>query len=149
MKCSKNSFSRDFRSSPARIPSAYKEPLDRRWGGERAQAGNLYQIFSYVTNWTAGAGAGEREPEGRLLYATVDGGFDYRFELVGRPVRVRSVDLGQEWKGIERMLKGLVACRAVRVASDGVTSKRRNGNSGCHVSAPEFAPAVPYLSRIR
>ena len=51
---------------------------------------------------------GGPEPEGWLLYAAVDGGFDYRFELVGRPVRVCSVDLGQEWRGIEEGLKGLV-----------------------------------------
>ena len=86
----------------------YKDPLDRRYGGERAKAGHLYQIFAYVTNWTAGAEVGGPEPEGWLLYAAVDGGFDYRFELMGRPVRVCSVDLGQEWRGIERGLKGLV-----------------------------------------
>ena len=86
----------------------YKDPLDRRWGGERVNAGNLYQIFAYVTNWEAGAEVGGPEPEGWLLYAAVDGGFDYRFELMGRPVRVCSVDLGQEWRGIEEGLKGLV-----------------------------------------
>ena len=86
----------------------YKDPLDRRWEGRRVNAGNLYQIFSYVTNWRAGTEVGEVEPEGWLLYAAVDGGFDYRFELVGRPVRVCSVDLGQEWRGIEAELKGLV-----------------------------------------
>ena len=86
----------------------YKNPLDRRWGGSRANAGNLYQIFSYVTNWDAGADVGEPRPEGWLLYAAVEGGFDYRFELMGRPVRVCSVDLGQEWRGIEWALKGLV-----------------------------------------
>ena len=86
----------------------YKDPLDRRWGGERANAGNLYQIFSYVTNWTAAADVGGPEPEGWLLYAAVDGGFDYRFELMGRRIRVCSVDLAQEWRGIEKGLKGLV-----------------------------------------
>ena len=90
----------------------YKNPLDRRWGGSRAHAGNLYQIFSYVTNWNAEAEVGEPKPEGWLLYAAVDGGFDYRFELMGRSVRVCSVDLGQEWRGIEEELKGLVGSAA-------------------------------------
>ena len=47
------------------------------------------------------------QPEGWLLYAAVDGGFDYRFELMGRPVRVCSVDLGQEWRGIEEGFEGV------------------------------------------
>ena len=102
--------------SPARTiildTKFYKNPLDTRWEGERVNAGNLYQIFSYVTNWTARADTGEPEPEGWLLYAAVDGGFDYRFELMGRPVRVCSVDLGQEWRGIEEELKGLVGSAA-------------------------------------
>ena len=89
----------------------YKNPLDTRFGGGRAHSGNLYQIFAYVTNWAAGGAADELEPEGWLLYAAVDGDFDYRFELVGRQIRVCSIDLGQEWKEIERDLKELVSGR--------------------------------------
>ena len=81
----------------------YKDPLDTRWEGKRVNAGNLYQIFSYVTNWKAKAAQEEPEPEGWLVYAAVDGDFDYRFALMGRAVRVCSVDLGQEWRGrVER-----------------------------------------------
>ena len=86
----------------------YKDPLDRRWGGERVNAANLYQIFSYVTNWTARRSATETGTVGWLLYAAVDQGFDYRFELMGRSVRVFSVDLAQEWWKIDKDLKGLV-----------------------------------------
>ena len=86
----------------------YKNPLDRRWEGRRVHSGNLYQIFSYVTNWRTGTGEAEPEAEGWLLYAAVEGGFDYRFELMGKRIRACSVDLGQGWRGIERELKGLV-----------------------------------------
>ena len=86
----------------------YRSPLDTRYGVERAKSGHLYQIFAYVTNWAASASAGDPEPEGWLLYAAVDGDFDYRFELMGRRIRVCSIDLGQGWRGIERDLKGLV-----------------------------------------
>ena len=55
------------------------------------------------------AGEGEPEAEGWLLYAAVEGGFDYRFELMGRRIRVCSVDLGQGWRGIERELKGFMS----------------------------------------
>ena len=88
----------------------YKDPLDRRWDGRRVDAGNLYQIFAYVTNWVAGEESGdETATEGWLLYAAVDEGFDYWFQLMGRRIRVCSIDLAQEWRGIERGLKGLVA----------------------------------------
>ena len=83
----------------------YKDPLDRRFDGRRVHSDNLYQIFSYVTNWPATPG--DTETEGWLLYAAVDR-FDYRFNLVGQPIRACSIDLGQEWMGIERDLKGLV-----------------------------------------
>ena len=86
----------------------YKDPLDTRFGGGRVNSGNLYQIFAYVTNWATRAPAGDPEPQGWLLYAAVDGDFDYRFELVGRQIRVCSIDLGQEWREIERDLKRLV-----------------------------------------
>ena len=76
--------------------------------GERVNAGNLYQIFSYVTNWKAWAAGDESRPEGWLLYAAVDGDFEYRFELMGRQARVCSVDFGQEWRGIEEGLKELI-----------------------------------------
>ena len=86
----------------------YKNPLDQRFDGRRVHSGNLYQIFAYVVNWAEERGTREPQTEGWLLYAAVDRDFDYRFELVGQPIRVCSIDLGQEWRGIERELKGLV-----------------------------------------
>jgi len=88
----------------------YKDPLSTWRGGMQVHSANLYQIFAYAMNWAAGAArSGEPEPEGWLLYAAVRGEFDYRFELMGRSIRVRSVDLGQEWKAIERRLKDLAS----------------------------------------
>ena len=101
----------------------YKHPLDTRYGGGRAHSGNLYQIFAYVTNWAAGHAADELEPEGWLLYAAVDGDFDYRFELVGRQIRVCSIDLGQEWRGIERDLKELVDVSSERYSASTTGSR--------------------------
>ena len=86
----------------------YTSPLDTRFGVERAKSGHLYQIFAYVTNWAAAAPVSDPEPEGWLLYAAVDGDFDYRFELMGRSIRVCSIDLAQEWREIEGDLKELV-----------------------------------------
>ena len=87
----------------------YTNPLDRRWEGRRVHSGNLYQIYSYVTNWVEWAGGAEPEAEGWLLYAAVEGEFDYRFELMGRRIRACSIDLSQEWREIARDLRKLVA----------------------------------------
>ena len=86
----------------------YKDPLDTRFSGRRVHAHNLYQIFSYLTNWRAWAANSDAQAEGWLLYAAVDRDFDYRFNLVGQPIRVCSIDLGQEWTAIEKDLKGVV-----------------------------------------
>ena len=92
----------------------YRRPLDTRYDGRRAHSGNLYQIFAYVTNWAAAAPADEPEPEGWLLYAAVDGDIDYRFELMGRRIRVCSIDLGKRWREIEGDLRRLVEGGRVR-----------------------------------
>ena len=86
----------------------YRKPLSGRWGGRRARSDHLYQIFSYVANWADQHRSGPR-PEGWLLYAAAGGDFDYRFELLGRPVRVCSIDLGRHWTEIDRKLKVLLA----------------------------------------
>ena len=85
----------------------YKDPLDTRFDGRRVHSHNLYQIFCYVTNWPAQATTSTQK-QGWLLYAAGDRDFDYHFNLVGQQIRVCSLDLGQEWMGIERDLKRLV-----------------------------------------
>ena len=86
----------------------YRNPLDTRFDGERVHSANLYQIFAYVTNWAAAAPSHDPEPEGWLLYAAVDGDFDYRFELVKRRIRACSIDLSRPWREIETNLRELV-----------------------------------------
>ncbi|MCY3776175.1 MAG: hypothetical protein OXH11_09335, partial [Candidatus Aminicenantes bacterium] len=87
----------------------YKNPLDSRYGEQRVRSSHLYQIFSYVMNWAADTSAEGPQPEGWLLYAAVDRGFDYRFELMSRPIRACSINLAQDWKSIESDLMNLVA----------------------------------------
>ncbi|MXZ26579.1 MAG: hypothetical protein F4Y80_17305 [Caldilineaceae bacterium SB0665_bin_21] len=98
--------------SPARTiivdTKFYKNPLNTRSGEKRVHSDHLYQIFAYVTNWSAADPSHDPEPEGMLLYAAVDGKFDYRFELVRRRIRACSIDLSQEWREIETDLRALV-----------------------------------------
>ena len=86
----------------------YGNPLNTRCGRERVRSDHLYQIFAYVTNWAAAVPSHDPEPEGWLLYAAVDGDFDYRFELVKRQIRACSIDLSREWREIETDLRELV-----------------------------------------
>ena len=90
----------------------YTKPLSARFGDDRVNSSNLYQIFAYSMNWTGeGVADGGSRTEGWLLYAAVDGDFDFRFELMGRPIRVCSIDLAQDWRRIEGDLRGLVGAR--------------------------------------
>ena len=86
----------------------YSPPLAAHHGAERVRSGHLYQIFAYATNWAAAADAGAPDPEGWLLYAAVDGDFDYRFKLADRPIRACSIDLSQPWQDIDADLRSLV-----------------------------------------
>ena len=61
-----------------------------------------------MTNWAASAPPNDPEPEGWLLYAAVDGDFDYCYELVKRRIRACSINLSQSWQEIETALRKLV-----------------------------------------
>jgi len=80
----------------------YGEALKGHHGGHRKiDSGNLYQILTYVQN--RAADAGERVPhEGMLLYPVVADQFHFRYRLLGRTIRVCSIDLDQPWQGIHR-----------------------------------------------
>ena len=86
----------------------YSSPLNTWFGVERVKSDHLYQIFAYVTNWAASAPPNDPEPEGWLLYAAVDGDFDYCYELVKRRIRACSINLSQSWQEIEIALCELV-----------------------------------------
>lgn len=86
----------------------YGNPLTERYEVERMRSNNLYQIFSYVTNWSLANSHRETKLEGWLLYAAIDDVFDYYFEVGRQQIRVCSLDLSQEWKKIEEDLLLLV-----------------------------------------
>jgi len=85
----------------------YSSPMDTTpFGEKRIHSSNLYQIFSYVTNWSLRHG--KKGLEGWLLYASVNGTFDCHYEIGGQRVRVCSIDLWQNWKKIEEDLLDLI-----------------------------------------
>ena len=85
-------------------------------GGTRAdslRSNHLYRLFSYLTNHARSCPV-EPPPLGVLLYATAGGPFDYRYDLRGHPLWVRSVDLAQPWRGLRTDLIRLAEDLAAR-----------------------------------
>lgn len=86
----------------------YAKPLSEYFGSEKLRASHLYQLFSYLENYDA-ANRGLMSLVGILLYAQPTGiTLDAEFALHGRPVRVLTIDLSQEWRSIKADLLSLV-----------------------------------------
>jgi 5-methylcytosine-specific restriction enzyme subunit McrC len=85
----------------------YPRALQTHFNREKVRSDHLYQILTYVAN------AGENVPgqtvEGMLLYPTVDMDFCLKYLLQGHPVTVRTINLAQDWRGIDRDLRLLLA----------------------------------------
>lgn len=64
---------------------------------------HLYQVFAYLTNYARSFPA-EPPPLGVLLYATDGNSFDYRYDLHGQPLWIRSLNLAQPWRRLRTEL---------------------------------------------
>lgn len=86
----------------------YARPLLGRRGIAKVRSEHLYQILTYVHHLAARTG--DRPPhEAMLLYPVVDEPFDLRYRLDGRPIRVRSVNLGQPWPAVHAEILSIFA----------------------------------------
>ena len=86
----------------------YAEALVKnRFGGRKVRSDHLYQIFSYLSNYTLGQFPREKV-HGMLLYPSVSTEVNLRYELHGHPVAVRSLNLGQPWPAITSDLLALL-----------------------------------------
>jgi 5-methylcytosine-specific restriction enzyme subunit McrC len=86
----------------------YSRPLGGdRFGRPMVRSPNLYQLFTYIVNERRADDSGSMV-EGLLLYPAVGEQLDLRYVLDGHPVRVRTVDLGQDWRGIHREMLAIV-----------------------------------------
>jgi 5-methylcytosine-specific restriction enzyme subunit McrC len=83
----------------------YTEAMQSYHGSRKARSENLYQLYAYLKNVKVSSGA---PAEGMLLYPTVDRPLDLRYEIDGHPVRICTIDLMQEWKGIRGDLLQLI-----------------------------------------
>jgi 5-methylcytosine-specific restriction enzyme subunit McrC len=83
----------------------YTDVFDRPYGRPKVRSSHLYQVFTYAYNYRQATG---RPVEGVLLYPTVSEAVDLRFQLSGFAIRVRTVDLSQDWREIRDELLGLL-----------------------------------------
>src|SRR5690606_27437522 len=88
----------------------YKDTLVRRRNEEgspqRLHAGNLYQLSAYLAH--AAKREGGRRVAGLLIYPRVSRSIAYRYELLGFPVVVATVNLAAEWPDIESEILRLI-----------------------------------------
>lgn len=75
--------------------------------GEKLISGNLYQMFAYLKNLER-LGAINARCEGILLYAQAGEEADFHFSLPGHHLRVKTLNLNQDWRGIHQDLLALI-----------------------------------------
>lgn len=85
----------------------YKEALVKSFDKARIHSSHLYQLNAYLQNSSC------HEPsktfDGILLYPSVDSScLHARFMLLGKKVRVESINLDQPWQCIESELKSIL-----------------------------------------
>ncbi|MCP4154619.1 MAG: 5-methylcytosine-specific restriction endonuclease system specificity protein McrC [bacterium] len=86
----------------------YKQALVENFGKEILRSGHLYQLSAYLQNIEAKGGV-NRDCEGMLIYPTVEQSIDLNYNLKGHKVRVRTINLDQEWEKIDRDLRSFIA----------------------------------------
>lgn len=81
----------------------YQESLRQYRGSEKLISGNLYQLFSYLSNVKMDRG---KQLLGILLYPKVGRELNLSYKLKGYPVQFCTVDLNSDWRSIhERLVK--------------------------------------------
>jgi 5-methylcytosine-specific restriction enzyme subunit McrC len=90
------------------LETKYKQEVFQRfWDTEKVHSENLYQFYAYIKNIEAN-GDIDATCEGILLYAATDIHPDLRFSFPNHSLRVTSLNLAQDWRGIEHDLMALI-----------------------------------------
>ena len=90
----------------------YRETLKTNYGSEKVNSANLYQIFSYLINQRE-ANEKTQKTTGILLYPTVDHEFDLHFQFQDHPIFIKTVNLNDNWRNIEKRLKQIISIPVV------------------------------------
>lgn len=82
----------------------YKEALVKSFDKARLHSGHLYQLNAYLQN--SGFHAPSKNFDGVLLYPSVESNrLHATFELLGKQVRIETINLDQPWQKIESDLR--------------------------------------------
>jgi 5-methylcytosine-specific restriction enzyme subunit McrC len=81
------------------------EATKRHYDAEKLRAGHLYQLSAYMQNLVGPGSDGCRM---MLLYPTVDSAISADYAHEGNTISIRTINLNQPWRGIDRDLRELV-----------------------------------------
>ena len=87
----------------------YKNAFTYHMDSKKLNSNNLYQLFAYLKNIEAKGGLNTKA-EGILLYPMINQQIDYDYLIQGHKIKIRTVDLNQEWKLIYDRLINIVEC---------------------------------------
>lgn len=90
------------------IDTKYKEALQLHYNTEKVISDNLYQLYAYLKNLESLGGANAKA-EGVLLYPTTSKSLNLSFFFPSHTVRVKTINLDQDWRNIHKDLLALVA----------------------------------------
>jgi 5-methylcytosine-specific restriction enzyme subunit McrC len=85
----------------------YADALTSYYDVRSLHAGNLYQLFAYLANLERLAPPGH-DLAGMLLYPTTGRDLDLNYGLLGRRVRIATVDLARPWPDIHARMLSLI-----------------------------------------
>ena len=88
----------------------YKEAFTYHMNSKKLHSNNLYQLFAYLKNIEVEGGLNIKA-EGMLLYPMIDQQIDYDYGIQGHKIKIRTVDLNQEWQTIYNRLIDIVVER--------------------------------------
>lgn len=89
----------------------YKETLKTNYGTEKINSANLYQLFSYLINQRQ-ADRKTQTTKGILLYPTINQDYDLNFQFQDHPIFIKTVNLNDNWRNIEKRLKQIISISA-------------------------------------
>jgi len=74
---------------------------------KKFSSANLYQIYAYLKNLESKGGSNSN-CEGMLLYAAVDQDIEYHYALPGHSLKVKTLNLDQDWQAIHKEMLSIV-----------------------------------------
>jgi 5-methylcytosine-specific restriction enzyme subunit McrC len=85
----------------------YSEALSEHYGVKKIREPNLYQIFAYLKNIEK-KNEKDKFSTGILLYPYVDQNLNYRVNIQGHDIVIRTINLNQEWHKIHADLLAII-----------------------------------------